>query len=54
MVDTKTIKEWVQRRIDFWEDSCGKTRASEYEEGEDDGMLAAFYMVVEFIDGQRR
>ena len=54
MVTTQEVKEWVQRRIDYYEDVCKTTRSSEYEEGEDDGMLAAFYMVLEFINGQRR
>lgn len=54
IAEVQQIKEWVQRKIDYWEDTCEKTKVSGYEEGEDDGMLAAFYMVREFIDGQRR
>lgn len=55
MVDTQKIKEWVQHRIDYLEDSAEKqahAKCSEDIEGR--GMLSAFYMVMEFIDGQRR
>lgn len=55
MVDTKKVKEWVQHRINYWEDQAEKQVLPATEEDlEGKGMLAAFYMVTEFIDGQRR
>jgi hypothetical protein len=60
------VKNWVQHRIDYWENICEKHKyepscVSEqviFEEGimigEEKGMLAAFYMVIECINGQRR
>ena len=55
MVDAKKIKEWVQHRINYWEDQADKQVLPDTEEDiEGRGMLAAFYMVVELIDGQRR
>lgn len=57
MVDTKTVKEWLQRRIDYLEDELEGDRLSLLQSDEViefKGMLASYYMVNEFIDGQRR
>ena len=55
MVDAQKIKEWVKHRIDYWEDQAANQALPATEEDiEGRGMLAAFYMVTEFIDGQRR
>jgi len=56
MVDTQKIKEWVKHRIDYWEDELDKKDSSNTTEDiiEYRATLAAFYMVMEFIDGQRR
>ncbi len=55
MVTTQKIKEWVQYRINYWEDQADKQVLPATEEDiEGRGMLAAFYMVIELIDGQRR
>jgi hypothetical protein len=61
------VKNWVQKRIDYWEDEVekhpndfetftdiGETWRLGLERGEEKGMLAAFYMVIECINGQRR
>lgn len=55
MVSTQEVKGWVQRRIDYWESKfeCPDL-PPDYEDVEGRGQLAAFYMVLEFIDGQRR
>lgn len=62
----KEIQDWIQPRIDHWEDvyekSEGPTEGSSgikdwergYDEGEAEGMKTAFYMVHEFISGQRK
>jgi hypothetical protein len=60
------LKKWVQHRIDYWEDvteqhqndfetftDIGETWLLGLERGEEKGMLAAFYMVIECIDGSR-
>jgi len=55
MVDVNQVKKWVKQRIDHWENMAEQTVLPPDEEDiEGRGMLAAFYMVVEFIDGQRR
>lgn len=65
MVSVEQVREWVQHRIDYWEEVCEKHQdeiprnnedayKSGFEEGEDRGMLAAYYMVIEYINGQRR
>ena len=66
MVATQEIKEWVQRRIDYWENNSDHHHKEPIqtlaqlafeegeEQGEEKGLLAGFYMVMEFIDGQRR
>ena len=55
MVSTQEVKDWVTHRIDYWEDELDKkdslTTADIIEAR---SILAGFYMVVEFINGQRR
>jgi hypothetical protein len=54
-MDIMQVKSWVEHRIDYWEDKIEQTVLPPDEEDiEGRGMLAAFYMVVDFIDGQRR
>lgn len=59
------INDWIQRRIDYWEDVCDKHKVPIHtltelvyeegkEQGEESGMLEGFYQVQEFIKGQRR
>ena len=55
MVTTNEIKEWIKHRVDFWESNFeSQDLPPDYEDVEGRGQLAAFYMVIEFIDGQRR
>jgi hypothetical protein len=56
MVDAQKVKEWVKHRIDYWEDELEKNDPKNTIEDiiEYRAMLAAFYMVTEFIDGQQR
>lgn len=66
MVDAQEIKTWVQLRIDYWEDIADKHYKHPIQtlsqlafdegeaQGEEKGVLAGLYMVMEFIDGQRR
>lgn len=56
-MDSKKIKDWIEKRIDFWEHFL-KNHPYGFVNHEDEkeclGMLKAFKMVVEFIEGQRR
>ncbi len=66
MMNKAALKEWVQHRINFWEDACERHRdtpiqtTSQHafdegvELGEEKGFLEGLYMVMEYIDGQRR
>lgn len=55
MVTTQEVKAWVKHRIDYWESKFeSQDLPEDYEDVEGRGQLAAFYMVREFIDGQRR
>lgn len=60
------VKLWVQHRIDYWENiveahpndfetftDIGETWRTGLERGEDKGMLDAFQMVMECINGSR-
>lgn len=56
MVTTQEVKEWVTHRINYWEDELDNkndtlTTADKIEAR---AILSGFYMVVEFINGQRR
>lgn len=46
------IEDWLQHRIDYWEDHIEE--AGELAEEMEKGLLMAFYEVQEFIQGQRR
>lgn len=56
MVSTQKVKEWVQHRVNYWEDELDKNDPNNTVEDiiEYRATLAAFYMVLEFISGQRR
>ena len=55
IMDTQKVKEWINHRIDYWEEQSDKQILPATEEDiEGRGMLAAFYMIIEFLDGQRR
>lgn len=55
MVSVEQVREWVQHRIDYWETKAECEQCPpEYEDIEGRGQLAAFYMVIECIDGQRK
>jgi len=50
--DGQKIFDWIQRRIDFWEDEIEE--AGEDSDDYDKGLLQAFYEVQEFIKGERQ
>ncbi len=56
MVTTQEVKAWVTHRIDYWEDGLENKRDSFTTEDKTAALsiLSGFYMVVEFINGQRR
>ncbi|CAB4128281.1 hypothetical protein UFOVP100_21 [uncultured Caudovirales phage] len=55
MIDKNEMKKWIQRRIDYFETKFEmQPKPRDEEDVEERGMLAAFYMVTEFIEGQRR
>lgn len=56
MVTTQEVKEWVNHRINYWEDELEKKDSSRTTEDiiETRSILSGFYMVMEFINGQRR
>lgn len=55
MVTAQEVKEWVKHRIDYWEDELDKKDSLTTEDRiEALSILSGFYMVVEFINGQRR
>lgn len=55
MVDAQKVKEWVNHRINYWESKFeSQDLPPDYEDVEGRGQLAAFYMVIEYIDGQRK
>jgi len=57
---TVTIKDWLQKRIDYWEAVIEHTPQPplDYEgikeHGYADGILQGFYEAMEYLDGQRR
>tara|TARA_R110000868_G_scaffold335547_1_gene596426 strand:- start:13394 stop:13582 length:189 start_codon:yes stop_codon:yes gene_type:complete len=50
--DGQKIFDWIQRRIDYWEDAIEE--AGEDSDDYDKGLLQAFYEVQEFITGERQ
>ncbi len=50
-----SIKKWIKHRIDYYEDQAEKQVNRLTEESiEENGMLSAYYMVIEYIEGQRK
>ena len=48
------LKTWLQHRIDYWEDVCEEPSCGNpFDDGEHEGMRAAFNQVMEFLQGQR-
>ena len=54
------MKEWLQKRIDYWEDVVEKENdyqagmTSTLEKEYHKGLLQGFYEAMEYLDGQRR
>ena len=58
MADTTKVKTWLQHRINYWEDVLQEHREKKLPDYEDivegRAMLAAFYMVLEVINDERK
>ena len=50
-VTVQSAKEWVQHRIDYWEDQAEKAPE---DNTHDEAVLNTYYEVMEFLTGQRQ
>ena len=49
-----SMQDWLQRRIDYWEDVVEKEQQSPEEHAWSEGILQGFYEALEYLQGQRR